>query len=214
MKPQPAKNTVSSYIIQAQEQELKRIALELHEGVGQTLYSLYTGMQLIETTVDQSMKGYMEDMTQLMEKTIQEVRLLAVELHPPTLTTLGLLSAMKTYLKLYTSTYGIEVEFNVSGDEVDLPEKERITLFRVCQEALNNIAMHADTTQASITFAWKTEGLFISIHDFGKGFEVETAMKQSTGLASMIERMDLIGGSCSISSKVKDGTAIEFSLPL
>ena len=211
---QSEKDNISSYIIQSQEQELKRIALELHEGVGQTLYSLYTGMQLIEGTVDKSMKGYMKDMTQLLEKTIQEVRLLAVELHPPTLTTLGLLSAMKTYLKLYTSTYGIEVDFHVSGDEVELGEKERITLFRVCQEALVNIAIHADTMKATITLVWETEKIFISISDSGKGFEVETAMKQSTGLASMIERMDLIGGSCIITSKPQEGTSIEFSLPL
>jgi signal transduction histidine kinase len=214
MKPQPAKKNISSYIIQALEQELKRIALELHEGVGQTLYSLYTGMQLIKGTVDPTMKEYMEDMTQLMEKTIQEVRLLAVELHPPTLTTLGLLSAMKAYLKLYTSTYGIEVDFNTSGDEVTLTEKARITLFRVCQEALANIAMHADTVQADITFAWERERLSISIRDFGKGFDVEAIMDHSPGLASMIERMGLIGGSCKISSNLLEGTSIEFSLPV
>ncbi|KAA9022612.1 sensor histidine kinase [Niallia endozanthoxylica] len=214
MKTQPTKENISSYIIQAQEQELKRIALELHEGVGQTLYSLYTGLQLIEGNVDQSMKGYMEDMTQLLEKTIQEVRLLAVELHPPTLTTLGLLSAMKTYLKLYTSTYGIEVDFNVFGDEVEISEKERITLFRVCQEALANIAIHADTIRADITLTWEPEGLFISIRDFGKGFDVEAAMDHSPGLASMIERMGLIGGSCTISSRMQEGTSIEFFLPL
>jgi len=214
MKTQPAEENISSYIIQAQEQELKRIALELHEGVGQTLYSLYTGMQFIEGTVDPSIKRYMEDMTQLMEKTIQEVRLLAVELHPPTLTTLGLLSAMKTYLKLYTSTYGIEVEFNATGDEVQLSEKERITLFRVCQEALANIAIHADTIRAEITFSWEAEGLFISIRDFGKGFDVDAVLSFSPGLASMIERMGLIGGSCAISSKVQEGTSIVFSLPI
>lgn len=214
MKLQSKKENISSYIIQAQEQELKRIALELHEGVGQTLYSLYTGMQLIEGNVDPSMKSFMEEMTQLMEKTIQEVRLLAVELHPPTLTTLGLLSAMKSYLKLYTSTYGIEVEFNTTGDEVELSEKERMTLFRVCQEALANIAIHADTIRADITFAWEPKGLFILIRDFGKGFDVEAAMDHSPGLASMVERMSLIGGSCTISSKYQEGTSIEFSLPL
>ena len=68
-------------------------------------------MQFIGNAVEQDeMKGYVSDMAELLEKTIQEIRLLAVELHPPTLTTLGLLPAMKSYLKLYTSTYGIEVE--------------------------------------------------------------------------------------------------------
>lgn len=206
---------ISSYIIQSQEQELKRIALELHEGVGQTIYSLYTGMQLIEKAVDQpAMKKYVEDMTQVLEKTIQEVRLLAVELHPPTLTTLGLLSAMKSYVKLYTSTYGMEVDFEVFGNEVQLSEKESITLFRVCQEALENIVMFADTAKAKLSLSWETDKLLIVIKDFGKGFEVDLALSKSTGLAAMIERVHLINGDCIISSKINEGTSIEISLPL
>ena len=103
IKMQPDKNNVSSYIIQSQEQEIKRIALELHEGVGQTLYSLYTGMQFIENAIEQpEMKNYVEDMTHIMEKTIQEVRLLAVELHPPTLITLGFTFC---YEKLFNDIY-------------------------------------------------------------------------------------------------------------
>ena len=121
---QPVKGNISSYIIQSQEQEIKRIALELHEGVGQTLYSVYTGMQFIENAIDQpDMKKFVEEMTHVLEKTIGEVRLLAVELHPPTLITLGFLSAMKSYLTIYTSTYGIEVDFEVSGNEFQLSEK-------------------------------------------------------------------------------------------
>lgn len=212
----PVQNNISSYIIQSQEQEIKRIALELHEGVGQTLFSLYTGMQFIETAIDDqpTMKKYVEEMTQVLEKTIQEVRLLAVELHPPTLSTLGLLSAMKSYVKLYTSTYGIEVDFEVSGNEVQLSEKESITLFRVCQEALANIAMFADTSMARIAFIWETDRLLIVIKDFGKGFKVDLALSKSTGLAAMIERMNLIKGVCTISSKINEGTSIEISLPL
>ena len=215
METQPVKNDISSYIIQTQEDEIKRIALDLHEGVGQTLYSLYTGMQFIETAVDQPvMKEYVGNMAQMLEKTIQEIRLLAVELHPPTLTTLGLLPAMKSYLKLYTSTYGIVVDLKNSGKEVQITERESITLFRVCQEALANIARYADTMKAGITFVWEPQKLLITIKDCGKGFEVNKAMNQSTGLAAMIERMSLVGGVCHIFSKVEEGTSIEISLPL
>lgn len=215
MEIQPVKNNISSYIIQSQEDEIKRIAIELHEGVGQTLYSLYTGMQFIETAADQpAMKGYVGDMAQMLEKTIQEIRLLAVELHPPTLTTLGLLPAVKSYLKLYTSTYGIIVELQSTGKEVQIIERESITLFRVCQEALANIARYADTTSASISFQWNPSQLSIIIKDEGKGFDVMTAMKKSTGLAAMIERMCLINGKCEINSKIGEGTSIEITLPL
>ncbi|MDO7487168.1 histidine kinase [Peribacillus frigoritolerans] len=133
--------------------------MELHEGVGQSLYSLFTGMQLIEKTIEQpAMKSYAGDMNQLLEKTIREIRLLAVELHPPTLTTLGLMSAMKSYIKLYTSTYGIEVEIENLGIESQISDRDNITLFRVCQEALMNIARYADTTKASMIFIWEKAG--------------------------------------------------------
>ncbi|MET3320720.1 UNVERIFIED_ORG: two-component system sensor histidine kinase NreB [Peribacillus simplex] len=215
MNTQPLKKNISSYIIQTHEEEIKRIAMELHEGVGQSLYSLFTGMQLIEKAIEQpAMKSYAGDMNQLLEKTIQEIRLLAVELHPPTLTTLGLISAMKSYIKLYTSTYGIEVEVENLGVESQISDRDSITLFRVCQEALVNIARYADTMKASIIFNWKKSRLLIMIKDSGKGFEVETAMNKSSGLAAMSERMHLIGGKCTIFSKIDKGTSIEISLPL
>ncbi|MCM3707608.1 MULTISPECIES: sensor histidine kinase [Cytobacillus] len=215
METQPAKKNISSYIIQSQEDEIKRIALELHEGVGQTLYSLYTGMQFIQTAVDQpEMKDYIRDMAQMMEKTIQEIRLLAVELHPPALGTLGLLPALKSYLKLYTSTYGIIVDLENVGKEVQIRERERITLFRVCQEALANIARYADTMSAGICLRWEPGQLSITIKDNGKGFDVDAAMKSSAGIAAMMERMLLINGKCVISSKVGAGTSIDITLPL
>lgn len=215
MDTQPLKNKISSYIIQTHEEEIKRIAMELHEGVGQSLYSLFTGMQLIEKTIEQpAMKSYAGDMNQLLEKTIREIRLLAVELHPPTLTTLGLMSAMKSYIKLYTSTYGIEVEIENLGIPSQISDRDNITLFRVCQEALMNIARYADTTKASMIFIWEKSRLMIMIKDSGKGFEVKSAMNKLSGLAAMLERMHLIGGNCTVFSKIDDGTSIEISLPL
>ncbi|MED4696583.1 sensor histidine kinase [Peribacillus frigoritolerans] len=215
MNTQPLKNNISSYIIQTHEEEIKRIAMELHEGVGQSLSSLFSGMQLIETAIEQpAMRIYAGDMKQLLEKAIQEIRLLAVELHPPTLMTFGLISAIKSYIKIYTSTYGIEVEMENLGIESQISDRDSITLFRVCQEALVNIARYADTTKASILFKWEKSMLLIMIKDSGKGFEVKAAMNKLSGLAAMCERMHLIGGNCTIFSKIDHGTSIEISLPL
>jgi len=211
----PSRDQISSYIIQSQEEEIKRIALELHEGVGQTLYSVFTGFQFLELSIEgDSLKGYIHEMSELLEKTIQEVRLLAVELHPPTLTTLGFIPALKSYIKLYTSTYGILVDFNNNGIENHLPEHQRITLFRVCQEALGNIAKYADSLHIEISASWKPDYLEVLIKDFGKGFDVEKEIQQSTGLAAMIERMKIIGGICSITSVIGEGSVIKLSLPL
>lgn len=204
---------ISSYIIQSQEEEIKRIALELHEGVGQSLYSMFNSLQFIESAIQQQdLKLYIYEMSQIMVKTIQEIRLLSVELHPPTLTTLGLVPAIKSYGKLYTSTFGIEVDIESSGEELPISESSRIAIFRVCQEALSNIAKYADTSNVKISFFWTENALQIKIFDFGKGFDLEG--KKSFGIEAMKERMFLTGGKCMISSKIGEGTTIEISLPL
>lgn len=213
----PSNQQISSYIIQSQEDEIKRIALELHEGVGQNLYSLLTGLKFLESgVIKPEMKMYAREMSQLLEKTIQELRLLSVELHPPTLDTLGLLPAIKSYSKLYTSTFGIIVDLTSMGMEQPIPEQKNIAVFRVCQEALANIAKYADTSNVKIDFTWGEVELKITIRDFGKGFEPEERSKQnpSSGLAAMRERMLLAGGDYCISSKIGGGTEIELSLPL
>jgi signal transduction histidine kinase len=208
-------NHISSYIIQTQEEEIKRIALELHEGVGQTLYSLFTGLQMIENSIEKpAVKSYVKEMAQGLEKTIQEIRLLSVELHPPTLSTLGLIPAVKSYLKLYMSTFGIVVRMESSGGEIMISEQESIALFRVCQEALANIAKYADTCEASLSFTWGEHDLQMVIEDHGKGFDYEVQGKQSSGLAAMKERMCLVGGTCWVSSTIGEGTIIRVSLPL
>lgn len=215
MKHSPTKSQISSYIIQSQEEEIKRIALELHEGVGQTLYSMYTGLQFIEQAINgPDMKSYVNEMSQLLEKTIQEIRLLSVELYPPTLTTLGLVPAMKSYLRMYTSTYGILVDLDVDGEESNITEAQKITLFRVCQEALGNVAKYADTHFVQLDFSFSVNKLTITVRDNGIGFHVLKEMQRSSGLAAMRERMNLIGGQCVITSEIGIGTTIKILLPL
>jgi signal transduction histidine kinase len=212
-----SKQLIQSYIIQSQEEEIKRISLELHEGVGQNLYSILTGLQLVESGLNQPhLKNYLHEMTQLIEKSIQEIRLLSVELHPPALTTLGLLPAIKSYIKLYTSTFGVLVELESIGEEKQIPEQNSVAVFRVCQEALTNIAKHADTSNVKMSLIWKEEELKITIVDFGGGFvaDVMEINAISLGIAAMKERMHLTAGICVISSKIGEGTSVEISLPL
>jgi two-component system sensor histidine kinase NreB len=123
---------------------------------------------------------------------------------------------MKSYIKLYTSTFGILVDLQSTGEEKPIPERTNITVFRVCQEALTNIAKYADTSNVKINFIWTKNEVTITIHDFGKGFQMEDHdyNNQSSGLAAMKERMLLTGGQCTISSKIGEGTSIDISLPL
>lgn len=206
---------VCTYIIQSQEEEIKRIALELHEGVGQSLYSVLTGIQTIESGISQSaVKNYTKELGKILERTIHELRQLSLELHPPTLTTLGLLPAMKSYAKLYTSTFGVVVDIESTGEETVIDNQRSIAIFRVCQEALANTAKFADTSIVRISFNWKEDLLIIEINDFGKGFDVQGELELFKGVAAMRERMILVGGECIISSELGEGTSIELRLPL
>lgn len=210
-------NGASTYIIQTQEEEIKRIALELHEGISQNLYSLYTGLGFLETGIEEPrMKSYVKEMATLMERTIQEVRLLSVELYPNTLTTLGLISALKSYSKLYTSTFGILINVESTGVEKVMSERKSMAVFRVCQEALINIAKYADATNATIRFTWEEKSVKIQIEDYGKGFDVIEVMKRNefTGIAAMKERMVLAGGKCHVTSELAKGTTVAIILPI
>lgn len=217
MEYSATRNQMSSYIIQAQEEEIKRISLELHEGVGQNLFSILTGLKVVESGINEDhVKNHLHEMTQLIEKTMQEIRLLSVELYPPALTALGLLPAIKSYVKVYTSTFGIVVELSSIGEEKPILEQNSIAVFRVCQEALANIAKYADTSNVKMDLKWSNTELKISIFDFGRGFQKEDLKKNpySLGIATMKERMLLTGGQCEISSKIGEGTSIEISLPI
>lgn len=212
-----ATNQASTYIIQSQEDEIKRIALELHEGISQNLYSLYTGLGYLESSIEEThLKGYTKEMAKLMERMIQEVKLLSVELYPTTLPELGLAAALKSYLKLFTSTFGVLVRIEENGQEQVISEAKSMALFRVCQEALINIAKYADSAQATIRFTWGEKSLKIEVIDNGNGFNL-TEVKESTGfkgIAAMEERMHLAGGEFHISSTVGEGTNVSIVLPI
>lgn len=208
-------NQASMYIIQAQEEEMKRISGELHEGIGQSLYSLNTGLKFIEAGIEQTeVKVYIQEMSQLIERTIREVRLLSVELYPPSLTTLGLLPALLNYSKLFASTFGITVQIESNGEEFPLEEQKRAAVFRVCQEALLNSAKYADVSEIKMAASWEPDRLNMDISDSGKGFDLDKvlASKASAGLWAMMERMVLAGGTCSFFSEAGKGTKVTLTL--
>ncbi|WP_186576355.1 sensor histidine kinase [Aquibacillus kalidii] len=210
-------NGASTYIIQSQDEEIKRIALELHEGISQNLFSVFTGLEVLQNNMtNPDMASYAQELKDIMSRTIQEVRLLSVELYPTTLTTLGLTAALSSYIKLYTSTFGIIVEIISNGKEKTISEGKSMALFRSCQEALINIAKYADTANAKIVFTWNQDSLTIEIEDIGKGFNIEavTAGNSCKGIAAMKERMFIAGGNFQLFSTIGKGTKVIFTLPI
>ncbi|QQK74760.1 sensor histidine kinase [Salicibibacter cibarius] len=203
----------SRYMIQSQEEELKRVSDELHDGICQRLYSIHIGLHAIESALEGSdLKQYVLQMSGELSSAILQLRHLSEELYPPTLTTLGLTPAMKNYAQLFTSTFGVVVEISSNGPEKILSEQKSLNVFRVCQEALINIAKYAEVATASLQFTWEEETLKIVIEDAGKGFDAKDV--QFLGIAAMKKRMRLAEGDFQLSSQLGKGTKIMLSLSI
>jgi two-component system, NarL family, sensor histidine kinase NreB len=208
---------ITAYIIQAQEEEIKRLSSELHEGIAQTLYGMFTGLQFIQSCVDNpSLKQYIEEMIHLSKRTIEEIRWISTELHPLVLDTHGLLPAIHSYCKIYTQTFGILVEIEVRGEPQRLSSNLENSLFRICQETLFNSAKYADTDKVKMTFDWTDDELTILIEDFGVGFDLSVvrASGRSLGIEAMQQRTELIGGRFLIKSASGTGTSVQLSIPV
>jgi signal transduction histidine kinase len=207
---------VTAYIIQAQEEEIKRISTEIHEGMAQTLYSIHTGLQFIQSGVSEELRPYTFDMIHSLEQALEELRRVSIELRPPSLDKAGLLAGLNTYSQVFTSTFGIEVNIEVYGSIQRFPPEVEIALFRICQEALFNAAKYADTERVNVLFTWKTDNLTIVIEDFGKGFDVDLIMRNGTalGLAAIKQRIELLNGYFTLHSRLGEGTMVKVTVPL
>ncbi|MYL47077.1 sensor histidine kinase [Virgibacillus halodenitrificans] len=208
---------VTNYMNQVQEEEMKRIANELHEGPGQQLFSVATGLEFLQSSIQEpGMREYAKELNQLLRRTIEEIRFISAELYPITLGKLGLEAALRSFFTLYTSTFGVVVHMNRSGERIELSENLSLAIFRCCQEALINIAAYAEVDEADVYFTWEKKSLKIDIRDKGKGFDKEAAIAnhRMKGVAAMEQRMKQVGGEFSITSELAQGTTVTLLLPI
>jgi two-component system sensor histidine kinase NreB len=217
MAPLHDSSKITEYIIQAQEAELKRIALSLHEGIAQSLYSTMSHIQLIQQCEDPLIvQQCAQEALNTTERTIEELRWIATELHPSTLEDFGLSSALKSYQKIFTSTFGILVDIENIGKQSRLPKYIETALFRICQETLQNSAKYADSDRIHIRLNWQAESLNITLQDYGRGFDLQEVEKagKTLGIAAMKQRTLLLNGTFQIASSTGEGTTVTVSVPI
>lgn len=206
-------------VISAQEEERKRIARELHDETSQALTSLIVGLKFIEdSTTDAKVSEKTGELRALATETLTEVHHLAVALRPKLLDDLGLGAAIKKYAKDYSAKMNIGVDCHISGlDGKRLPSEVEVTVFRIVQEALTNVARHAKATSASVVLRYHDSSLLVVIEDDGQGFDVNataTSADTKLGLFGMYERASLIGGKLTVESQPGSGTAVFLEVPL
>ncbi|GBD09582.1 Signal transduction histidine-protein kinase/phosphatase DegS [Candidatus Thermoflexus japonica] len=207
-------------IIEAQEEERRRIARELHDETGQALASLWVGLRNLEQTLDpDTLRTRLEDLYHLVDQTLNRVRRLAFELRPSVLDDLGLVAALERYIRDYRERFGIEVEMQIVGlDERRIPPTIETAVYRIVQEALTNAAKHARCQRISVLLQASPRLLSVIVEDDGCGFDVEQALQAGResrlGLYGMRERAQLVGGTLTIESTPGQGTTIYLRVPL
>ena len=209
---------LSSQLITAKEEERKRIAHELHDSVGQYLSSIKFNLEniigRIEKGSSESGLTSLKESIPVIQATIEEVRRISMDLRPSILDDLGILATISWFCREFQSVYtGMKVNRTITLEEEDVPEHLKIIIFRIIQEALNNVAKHSRADMVDISLVKRDNSIELTISDNGIGFNVqESALREDSsrgmGLASMEERSDISGGYFSIDSVKGLGTLI------
>lgn len=203
---------LSQRILTVQEEERRRLALELHDEVGQVL----TGLKFILEQKDADTESLLAEARTVTADLLRRVREMSVDLRPTVLDDLGLFAALDWLFHRHTRQTGIVVHHNI--DPFSERRFEKIietTIFRVTQEALTNIARHAGVTEANVTLMIDADHLQLEISDSGIGFDITRLPEHtSSGISGMEERVTLAGGTFKIRSMPGEGTLITVDLDL
>lgn len=195
-------------VIHIQEEERKRISRELHDGIGQSMFSLLIQLDRI---IAQQDNPELNKLRRTVSSVMEEVRSLAWELRPSVLDDLGVVPALRTYIENYTQHYAIQVRFETTLRR-RLGIQAETTIYRVIQEALTNISRYADVSEADVQLLEHDTYVEARITDQGSGFVRETG-KKGVGLFSMEERARGIGGKLDIVSEPGRGTRVVLTVP-
>lgn len=204
-----------------QEHERRQIAAELHDRVGQNLTGLNLNLQIIQNQTppeaEAAIQNRLEDSLRLVEETTRQVRDVMADLVPPLLDEYGLASALRWYCDGFSRRLGIAVQTYGQDGAPRLPRPAEIALFRIVQEALNNIARHAHASSASVTLETSSDLARLTVRDNGAGFDPARPAPADEGphlgLLTMKERAASVGGMLSLQSKPGEGTTICVEVP-
>src|SRR6202789_866452 len=209
---------LSKRVLNVQDGERRRIARELHDGVGQYLAAIKMSSEVAMEQFRQGKGNGTEALSEsltLIDSCTAEVRTLSHLLHPPLLEEMGLASAMSWYLEGFTQRSGIQVELDMAPHPDRLPQPLELALFRVVQESLTNIHRHSGSKLAKIALRIENGNALLTIEDQGKGISNGNghSAKDGVGIASMRERVRELGGQFHLTS-TPSGTTVQAVIPL
>ncbi|OYU45605.1 MAG: hypothetical protein CFE44_06605 [Burkholderiales bacterium PBB4] len=211
--------SLSARLLSAQETERRRLALEMHDDLGQTLTAIKITLQTRALTQSQTDGADPQGTIAMIDAAIKSVRQMALVLRPTMLDDLGLASALQWLAEQTSSTSGIQVTVQGDWGDLRLPGDVETACFRVVQEALTNVQRHAAAKSVHITLTRSNGGVEVCVADDGRGFDAPAKFAlarqgHSLGVLGMKERAELLGGSLSIESAPGAGTSVCLLLPL
>ena len=214
---------LSSKLIEAHENERKRIAHELHDSIGASLTAVKFGLERElrraksgDANLDES---FVEQLAETVEITIKDVKRIYGNLRPLVLDDLGVVPAVRSLIRQFSEVQPqIHCNQVFAVEEAGIPDSLKIVIYRVCQEALNNISKHSGATEVELSLARKRDTIALFIRDNGRGFDLRNitpeANRTGLGLESMKDRVELSSGSFTIISNKAKGTTIKCVWPL
>jgi two-component system NarL family sensor kinase len=203
-------------VIAAQEAERRRLAGDIHDGITQRLVSLAYHLDAAADAVLEDTEVAVRELArarELTDLTLDEAHAAIAGLRPPVLDDLGLADGLAS---LARSIAQVQVQVRVAGTACELPEHVVIALYRIAQEALQNVVKHAQATQAQVELRCDTASVLLRVTDDGRGFDIgaQPDSEGSYGLRSMTERAELVGGKLDVTSRPGIGTTVTATVPV
>jgi len=207
----------------AQEDERRRISLEIHDGAAQWLIAASYRIQALARILARSRlsqpRQELSEIKSVIDQSMKELRRVIFDLQPPALDQLGLLEALRQNLQNFERDTGIACSFQIEGAPSTLPRVYEITLYRVTQEALANVRKHAQAIRVDVVLSFQPDDLFLEIRDNGKGFDISKVLEgarsvERLGLRGMLDRAQTLGGTMTIDSAPGAGTTVAITLPV
>lgn len=210
---------MGAQIIRSQEEERRRVARDIHDGPAQAMANIVFRAEVCERLIDTDVERAKLELRQLREhirETLGEIRKIIFDLRPMALDDLGLVPTIRGVLENFRNQQGIFTEVTVTGKERRLESHIEIGLFRVAQEALNNVVKHAQASTVRVRIEFAPAGVTLVIEDDGKGFDSsnEESPDGHFGLMGMRERLQLLQGKFVIKSTLGKGTKVMITAPL
>lgn len=211
---------LSLQIIKAQEEERRRMARDIHDGPAQSMANVVFRIEFCEKLFDiepERVRSELRELKEVVRNNLQDVRKIIFDLRPMALDDLGVIPALKRYIDNFRDKNQIEVNLNIFGKDFRLESALEIAIFRLIQEALNNVIKHAGASLINVTLEMYSDIVTVSVEDNGSGFDpsqISQSQGNHYGLISMRERVMLLDGKIDIHSNPGQGTKITFRLPV